>query len=155
HFANLLIVVGPGDQPRLYLIDLHAVRLQKGALSWRTSRGNLVLLNRWGVLRFSRTDRLRFWRAYSAARKHGPAVSPPGSAREVLRVRDIEQRTWASNDRFWSRRDRRSLRTNRYFLKLQGPTVTGHCVRDLDRAAWEELLTDPDALFRQPGIKLL
>lgn len=63
HCGNVLVQLGPDDQPSLYLIDLQAVRLHP-PLSWPARRDNLILFNRWFTLRASRPDRLRFWQAY-------------------------------------------------------------------------------------------
>ena len=57
HTGNVLLDLSDEDRPRLYLIDLHAVRLGR-RLGWRASRDNLVILNRWFILRASRADRL-------------------------------------------------------------------------------------------------
>jgi tRNA A-37 threonylcarbamoyl transferase component Bud32 len=165
HAANLLIRLGPGDCPSLYLVDLHDVALGR-ALSWRASRANLVMLNRWFALRASRPDRYRFWLAYCRARRlmHG---GWPGRARSegahtsanrrafVDSARDLEQRTWRSNLRFWRHRDRRCLVTNRYYYRLQSEAVVGCAVRELDAGAMANLLADPDAPFQQPGVALL
>src|SRR5262249_33017038 len=62
HAANVLLRLEADDRPVLFLIDLHAVRLGK-PLDWPASRDNLVLINHWFILRGSRTDRCRFWRA--------------------------------------------------------------------------------------------
>ena len=62
----MLLSLGPDDEPCLLLIDLHAVRLGR-PLDWVARRENLVVLNRWFILRAGRGDRLRFWKAYSAA----------------------------------------------------------------------------------------
>jgi hypothetical protein len=77
HPGNLLIRLAEDDRPWLYLIDLHAVRLGR-PLGWRASRENLILFNRWCVLRTRRTDRLRFWHAYCQARNVGwYSANPP------------------------------------------------------------------------------
>jgi len=165
HAANLLIRLGPDDQPSLYLIDLHDVCLRR-ALTWRVSRDNLVMLNRWFALRASRPDRYRFWRAYCCARQHmrggwpGRARYDAGlTAANRLAFQDgarhLEQRTWWSNLRFWRHRDRRCLVTNRYYYRLQSEAVVGCAVCDLDRGAMASLLADPDAPFQQPGAILL
>jgi tRNA A-37 threonylcarbamoyl transferase component Bud32 len=165
HAANLLIRLGPGDHPSLYLIDLHDVCLRR-ALNWRVSRDNLVMLNRWFALRASRPDRHRFWRAYCRARRQmrggwpGTAGYQAGLTRANRlafqdSARDLEQRTWLSNLRFWRHRDRRCLVTNRYYYRLQSEAVVGCAVRDLDRGAMASLLADPDAPFQQPGAMLL
>jgi tRNA A-37 threonylcarbamoyl transferase component Bud32 len=166
HAANLLLRLREDDEPILYLIDLSAVRLG-GPLDWRASRANLMMLNRWFVLRTGRADRLRFWRAYFegrgwAVRKSwwdgvlgaGPAGQPQRLTRAAL-AGDLEERTWASNLGFWRNRDRRCLGSNRYYRRVRGAGATGHAVTDLDAAALAALATDPDEPFRRPGVKLL
>lgn len=153
HPGNLLVRLDADDQPSLYLIDLHAVRLGR-PLSWRASRANLVVLNRWFVLRASRSDRLRFWRAYCQARLDTFQLTGCDPCLDELAI-DLERRTWASNLRFWRNRDERCLETNRYYQQLRSPSTLGHAVRDLDQTFLEPLLADPDILFQQPGVKLL
>jgi hypothetical protein len=141
----------------LFLVDLHAVQLG-GPLDWPTSRDNLVILNRWFVLRVSRTDRLRFWKAYCAERgarnaERGAALTCALGGRHS--AVDLERRTWASNVSFWGNRDRRCLVTNRRFERVRGFAVSGHVVRELDRVAVADLLADPDEPFRRAGVKLL
>jgi tRNA A-37 threonylcarbamoyl transferase component Bud32 len=161
HAANLLVRLQAGDSLGLHLIDLHAVQVGQ-PLTWRVSRENLILLNRWFALRASRTDRLRFWRAYCRARVRAghpwPETTPtPAAGRQATReaARDLEQGTWLSNLRFWRRRDRRCLASNRYYQRFQTGTVAGCAVRDLDSGALARLVADPDALFREPGVRLL
>src|SRR5438552_1233368 len=165
HAANLLIRLGRGDWPSLYLIDLHDVSLGQ-ALNWGLSRDNLVMLNRWFALRASRPDRYRFWRASCRARRSLAGGWPGGASYEAGltaanrlafqdSARDLEQRTWRSNLRFWRHRDRRCLVTNRYYYRLQSDAATGCAVRDLDPGAMAGLLADPDAPFQQPGTILL
>jgi tRNA A-37 threonylcarbamoyl transferase component Bud32 len=164
HAANLLLRLEPGDQPSLHLIDLHAVHLKR-PLGWRLSRYNLVLLNRWFVLRASRSDRLRFWHAYCRARfglperaaGSGPRTIVVGKRRQPIAqpARDLEWRTWKSNLRFWRSRDRRCLESNRYYRRLRSFRVTGWAVRDLSPAALDQLLADPDAPFTRTGARLL
>jgi tRNA A-37 threonylcarbamoyl transferase component Bud32 len=157
HAANMLIRLDADDCPGLHLIDLHAVHLG-AALHWQRSRENLVILNRWFVLRASRTDRLRFWRSYcrqrSLAGTSWTAASGHPSVPKDL-ARDLERRTWRSNLRFWRHRDRRCLRTNRYYLSLRSKDFLGYAVRDLDSSSLAHLLADPDAPFQQPGAVLL
>lgn len=129
HPGNLLVSNG-----RLSLIDLHAVGLTR-PLSWKRRRANLVLFNRWFQLRASRTDRLRFWRAYT---------SDPDA-----RARDVEQRTAESNRRFWAGRVSRCLGNNRYFRKLKRGPLSGHAVHDLPDEILTPFLHDPDALFHE------
>jgi hypothetical protein len=142
-----------GEQLQLYLVDLHSVRVS-GPLSWRTSRANLVILNRWFILRANRSDRLRFWRAYAEARAGGtaPCCPPPDSRRAV---RDLERRTVQSNLRFWLIRDQRCQSNNRAFRRLQHHDLVGHCVNDVSDDVLAPLLADPDAPFCKSGAKVL
>ncbi len=179
HPANILIRLDDDDRPVLFLIDLNGVQVG-GPLGWRASRANLIVLNRWFVLRSSRADRLRFWRAYCEARglelrgsaeRGARRVKPSNKARaprSSLRAppstpprpgldlaQELEHATWASNLGFWKYRDRRYLRNNRYFRRLHGAGVVGHAVADLDAQAVTDLVADPDEPFRRPGVRLL
>jgi heptose I phosphotransferase len=153
HAGNILVRNRDG-RPELFLIDLHAVKL--GApLAWKASRDNLVLLHRWAVLRVSRADRLRFWKAYCSARRHGP--SSPVLAWSVARLfaEDIEERTWQSNFQFWRRRDLRCRRSTRYFRRVRSKVAAGHVVTDLDPDLVKLFLADPDAPFGAKWVRLL
>jgi hypothetical protein len=155
HPANLLLRLAPDDRPQLYVIDLHAVRLGR-PLDWRASRSNLIVLNRWFILRVSRTDRLRFWRAYCRARGMGfSALRGSGPSPERGLARDLESRTRDSNWSFWRNRDRRCLVNNRYYHRLRSGGMTGYAVNDLEQAALKPLLADPDEPFRRSGALLL
>src|SRR6266851_4846801 len=68
HAGNILVRLEADDRPRLFLIDLHAVKIGR-PLSWPASRANLVVLSHWFMIHASRTDRLRFWRCYLMARQ--------------------------------------------------------------------------------------
>jgi tRNA A-37 threonylcarbamoyl transferase component Bud32 len=146
HAGNLLLRLGPDDEPEVFLIDLHAVTLGtplNRTASWR----NLVMLNRWFVLRAGRADRLRCWHAYRAARQKGDShFFPPAGKNDCPLF--LEEQTHRSNLAFWRGRDRRCLVNNRYYRRVSAPGVAGHAVSDLDRDALAELLRDPDAPFR-------
>jgi tRNA A-37 threonylcarbamoyl transferase component Bud32 len=156
HPGNLLVQRGSGNELRLYLIDLPAVRLGP-PLDWPAARDNLVVLNRYFVLRCSRSDRRRFWQAYRAARRQAapPGRTPPDPHRSGCVVRDLEWRTLRSNLAFWRRSDRRCLGGNRHFRSLRSAKGTGHAVTDLDTAAVAALVSDPDAFFRQGAAHIL
>ena len=150
HPGNLLLRLDAEDHLELFLIDLHAVRLS-APLSWRARRGNLIMLNRWFVLRSERTDRLRFWRAYSDNKARsvsvGGAIFAYASGSD--KIADLERGTLASNLRMWRKLDRRCLGVNRHFHRVRGPDVAGHAVADLSAASLGPLLADPDAPFER------
>jgi hypothetical protein len=103
------------------------------------------------MLRASRSDRRRFWKAYAAA----GGAPLPSAGEDALRVRRLERATWDSCLRFWQHRDRRCLQTNRYYVRARSAAAAGFAVRDLDPADLTGLLADPDAPFRRPGVPLL
>ncbi len=166
HAANLLIRLDADARPILYLIDLSAVRLGV-ALDWKTSRANLVMLNRWFTLRAGRADRMRFWAAYCRGRGAGlraawsagvlgaTAGAQPERVTLPALADDLERQTWASCLTFWRGRDRRCLERHRHYRHVQTPATTGHAVADLDPAALAELAADPDSPFARAGVKLL
>lgn len=153
HAGNLLLRLDRAGLPELFLIDLHAVRVGR-PLSWRGRRDNLIMLNRWFVLRSDRTDRLRFWRAYWQAWR-----GVPTTAREAHRQcrlgRELEAATWDSNRDFWRNRDRRCRVNNRYYRKPPSGTCVGHVLRELDGVDLSGFLNDPDEPFTREGVTLL
>jgi tRNA A-37 threonylcarbamoyl transferase component Bud32 len=148
HPGNLLFRTGADGRIALHLIDLHAVRFVRPC-PWPACRDNLVIFNRFFILRADRSDRLRFWTAYHAARC-GTVLAPSAPT-----ARDLERRTVESNCRFWVARDRRCREANRYYRMVrQGPS-RGYAVRDLDPAMLTPLLADPAETFRRPDVRLL
>lgn len=144
HPGNLLVARGDGFA--FSLLDVHAIRF--GApLSWAASRANLVLFNRWFQLRAGRTDRLRFWQSYRAAR--------PALALGATEAKELERATLASNRRFWLARTARYKGTHRTVRKVRAGRVRGLAVRDLPAEFLNTLVANPDALFAHPGSKLL
>lgn len=145
HAGNLLLRLDADDNPELFLIDLHAVSLRR-SLSWGARRANLIMLNRWFILRSNRADRMRAWQAYAAA------WNTP-NCREL--GWELERATWLSNLTFWRHRDRRCRQNNRYYYRCASGTGRGYAVRDLNRTTFQELLADPDQPFDQKGVRLL
>jgi tRNA A-37 threonylcarbamoyl transferase component Bud32 len=153
HPGNLLVRVDADDEPHLWLIDLHAVRLGR-ALGRSAGFDNLVILNRWFMLRSERTDRLRCWRAYEQARC-AATFRPVSKAVRPSPSGQIERATLRSNLGFWRNRDRRCVSSNRYFRRVGQGGVAGYAVADLAAGALSPLLVDPDSPFLRPGVRLL
>lgn len=148
HPGNLLIRLGNDDRIELFLIDLHGVRMGR-PLSWRASRGNLVILNRWFSIRSNRADRRRAWRAYWQERLDL-------GLEERVWARGMETATRTSFVAFglcWL--DRRCMGGNRHFRKVRAEGVTAFAVADLADAALVPLLASPDDLFDRSGAKVL
>lgn len=146
HCGNFLIRLEEDDRPSLFLIDLQAVRLGP-PLAWPARRRNLAMLNRWFFNRANRADRLRFWMGY--------VQSQTLSADDVDRAAEIEVESDLSNDQFWRRRERRCLRSNRYFWRIRNHGLVGHAVRELDLVSLEGLLANPDAPFESGAATIL
>ena len=172
HPGNFLVEVPPSGVPRFYLLDVHSVRFGP-PLTWDERRVNLVLLNRWFQMRASRTDRARFWRAYSdlasrvshdtgsgspaflASRvSHDTGSGSPAPLQGRL-AKKVEAATFASNLRFWATRTGRYLGNNRQFRKVERGALRGHAVKDLLDEVREALFADPDAVFELPGVVIL
>ncbi len=145
HAGNILVQLDP---VRLFLIDLHSVRLSE-PLDWPRARDNLVMLNRWFVQRSSRPDRRRFWRFYLAEHE---AHSKEEDRRKAL---ELEQLTWASCLRFWRQRDRRWQTSNRYVYRHRANGNHGWAVRDLPVEVFVRLTADPDAPCASSDRKVL
>jgi tRNA A-37 threonylcarbamoyl transferase component Bud32 len=158
HPGNVLLRLDADDVPHLRLIDLYAAEVGE-PLPWDASRANLVVFNRWFMLRSERSDRLRFWHAYHRTRRHvgGEAWfrADARHAEHAATVRDLEHRTLASNVRFWRALDKRCLGTNRYFRAVSHGDVAGHVVADLPAEAVQPFLADPDEPFRRPDAQFL
>jgi tRNA A-37 threonylcarbamoyl transferase component Bud32 len=155
HAGNILIRIDEDDRFELFLIDLDEIRLGP-ALAESDAWRNLVVLNHWFLMRASRSDRLRFWRSYRAARGLGDwKNSWPKDPEPRRRARQLELDTWESLHRMWRQRTRHCLENNRHFRRLKGARFVGHAVTDLDPALIETLLKDPDAPFERPGAVVL
>src|ERR1019366_8984564 len=155
HAANLLMRVTEDDEIQLFVIDLLAVEVGP-PLDWKKSQENLVMINCWFSYRVNRADRLRFWKAYYEARQLGAWKRDAFGAKRYLHgLHEIEAMSWQRNLRFWQRRDKRCLLNNRYYSRVNSDGVVGHAITDVDADDLAELLKDPDAPFRQPGVGVL
>ena len=125
------------DSPRFYLLDVHAVQTSLFAAD-----RNLVLLNRWFQMRSTRTDRLRFWRAYTSQN----SKSPP---------KELESQTRESNLRFWRNRLSRYVGNNREYREIRGRGVRGHAVKDLPTELLALWIANPDGVFEGATSSLL
>lgn len=136
------------DRPRLYLIDLDAVRYRPG-LGWSSSMDNLALLDHYFGFRAGRTDRYRAFHAYHQARSN-PHPWPR------LLIERIDRRTRAWADRLWRRWGRRNRGDNKYFQIRRSDTAWAIGVRT--RAETDPVATlarDPDQPFHESGTTIL
>jgi tRNA A-37 threonylcarbamoyl transferase component Bud32 len=151
HPGNFLVNV-TADPPTFTVMDVHAVRFS-GPLSWRRTRAALVLLNRFYQAQGHAPDRLRFWRAYLAAR---PSLRVDHRAAAL----EVEAATQRSNLRFWTARLSRYTTDNRESRWINASVRPGHLVdgfaeRDLHGPFVSQMLSDPEEVFDSYGTKLL
>jgi hypothetical protein len=137
HPGNLLVRHQGGNYD-FFLIDVHDVQLGS-PLDRAARRANLAMLNRWFQIRCTRTDRLRFWRAYGGADDE----------------RMVEAETEHSILRLWASRQGRCLRASRYFRPVSGQGVRGFAVSEISAEIRDELVKDPDQPFKRPEAVLL
>jgi tRNA A-37 threonylcarbamoyl transferase component Bud32 len=141
HPGNLLLSFDNRGEAVFTLLDVHAVQFSQ---SIRPSDivANLVLFNRWFILRTSRTDRMRYWTAFRLAL--GQFKREDGRA--------VEQRTMESNLRFWASRFSRYTGENREFRSVRIGPYRGYAVRD---EIPESILQDPDSVFERRDRSIL
>lgn len=148
HPGNFLVRFDDEGRPRLYLIDLDAVRYRPG-LGWSASMDNLALLDHYFSFRASRTDRYRAFQAYSQARS-----SPHPWPRLLIQRIDRKTRAWA--DRLWRRWGRRNRGNNKYFQVRRSESAWAVGVRSRgDADPVQALVQDPDRPLRDPGATIL
>lgn len=146
HPGNFLTRPETGE---LFLVDLDAAGLT-APLDRETAIRNLAPLAAFFRQFAFRADRLRFARAYLAAR--GWDASPGARADFARR---LEAESWRASLALWAARDLRCLRNNRYYRCVSGPGVVGHVAREVDAGWLSRFLADPDALFAAPTTRLL
>jgi tRNA A-37 threonylcarbamoyl transferase component Bud32 len=155
HAANILVRVGPDGEPRLWLIDLHKVHI--GRPQSRNARfNNLSILHQFFAGKSSRTDRLRFYRAY---RQHWRAGVPacergqrgraPAGERDSEReeITGLEQVIDTAARAGWRRADRAWRRGNRHVRRRDASGVSCRGLAALEIRWLEQVRDDPERLF--------
>jgi tRNA A-37 threonylcarbamoyl transferase component Bud32 len=144
HPGNILVSFDDSGAPRFKWLDVHSVKL---ANQWSEPEilANLAFVNRWFMLRASRTDRARFWRTLRA--------SCTGLKRD--HTHELERLTLRSNLTFWARRFVRYGGDNREYRRFRFGRLSGHVVRDIPFDAFQPLLRTPDVALSGPGVRIL
>lgn len=154
HSGNILVHAGEQGY-ELFLVDLDAVHLAP-PLSHAASLKSLAMFAAGCLEAVSRADRLRFLRAYAFARGWiDPLRDLAGERRLFDLARHIERDAMAYNLAYWKHRDRRCLVSNRYYEAIASPTHAGMAVRGIDEDWLRRFAADPDALFREPGVRII
>ena len=136
---------------RFALLDVHAVAI--GPTNLKSVLSELTRFNRFFQMRASRPDRLRFWRAFTAALPPKHLAGDDSQLDTVARL--IEDQTQDSNRRFWLARQKRHLGDNRDTHRVTGAAARGWAAHDLPTELVASWLANPDASFRDPSAKLL
>jgi tRNA A-37 threonylcarbamoyl transferase component Bud32 len=139
HAGNILIRVDPGGEPMLWLIDLHQVHFGR-PLSRGARFHNLAILHQLFAGKSTRTDRLRFYRAY--CQQWGCI----GSQRTEISV--LEQLLKVAARAGWRRADRAWQRGNRHVRKRDAGSVACRGLATLDIHWLEQVRDDPERLYR-------
>jgi tRNA A-37 threonylcarbamoyl transferase component Bud32 len=147
HPGNVLVQLDARHEPRLFMIDLDALRADRDVDAGE-ARDNLALLNHYFWTRASRADRQRFVASYLRHRR--PLGVAPG--RFALEI-EAATRSWA--ERLWRRWGKRCSGSNKYFERYRSRRCRAVAARELGPATVESLLRDPDAPFGWAGTRLL
>jgi tRNA A-37 threonylcarbamoyl transferase component Bud32 len=128
HAGNLLVVdeadkVGNAEGPRVFFVDLHGVRIGR-AVSDRAVIRNLAQLNQWFRRHACLTQRIRFLRRYICT--HAASQNRSSFARKLgldfrQLVAALDHRAQQHAQELYAQRDRRAMRTNKYFARVRIP----------------------------------
>ncbi len=160
HSGNVLLEPQPGGGYRAVFVDLNNVRLNRSICESVIAR-NLAQFNQWFRQNAPVSDRVRFldrylfWRDTLEAREgHGHAAR----CDRLRLIRSLERAVIDHANALYAKRDRRAMRSGRYFARLRLPggwranvflgskhAVPGSPVSTLklDARDWEEWLSDP------------
>lgn len=140
HQGNVLARRGSNSGaafPELFFVDVPGVRLS-GPLDWSRSRASLVMLNSDFMDEAPARVRWRFLRTYLTERPDLPLPDPRSAAEDIIR----RTRTYARE--ILRGRDKRPLRNNREFYRLEAADRVAHVVVGVDPEAVARLLADPE-----------
>lgn len=160
HAGNIIVQTQNCTAPRPVFVDLHNVRIAQ-PVNPRDVIANLAQLNQWFRRHATRSQRLSFLREYLVARDEFAMASTYArnwtiDPRDLLRTLTGVARRHA--ERLWAKRDRRSMRTGRYFARMRPASGwRGHVLliskhpRPSSRASqivfelkqWKRWLSDP------------
>lgn len=120
HAGNILVQTEQVAEPTGLFVDLHNVRIEHSVSTQRVI-ANLAQLNQWFRRHATRAQRLRFLKEYLSARDEFAQASEFArnwtiDPRELLTILSTTARRHAES--LWAKRDRRSMRTGRYFARI-------------------------------------
>lgn len=142
HLGNLLYR-DRGPDPKLFFLDLQRVEvdpLRPMARRWR----DLAVLHG-GCTHASRSDRLRFLKAYLSDR-------PLSSFDERRLVQRLEKAGQRHRLRIWHSRQKRCTADNREFCRLQKGDFRGFFRRSASNEEMQSLLADPGRMLSKAAL---
>lgn len=143
-----------------FFVDLHRVHIGR-RVAPRQVVANLAQLNQWFRRNASRSQRLRFLSAYIEYRDQFAQASPLARNWRIdtgRLVADLSAQADRHANHLWAKRDRRTLRTSRYFARIRpAPGWRGHVLLtsknpcpatgapgfDFTKGQWEDWLKYP------------
>ncbi|MGE3314707.1 MAG: lipopolysaccharide kinase InaA family protein [Planctomycetaceae bacterium] len=147
HPGNILIRFDEPCEPRLWLVDLHAV-VRRRKVGPRAIENNLSLLNNFFARFATSADRLRFFRTYweHSGRNAGSAEFAGMVRRVDAHCRDVVERAHRKSDRKW-------LRTNRRIVLEERGDRRSRGVVEFGRGSIAEFCDDAERLFERGHVR--
>lgn len=139
HERNIVAQANLEGNYRLFLLDLHELRLHK-PLEWASACKELARMGRYFTLRTTVTDRYRFFVHYARSR---------GFSTERIRAlaSKTEHATLLSRADFWRRRDTRSPYKNSRLQEYRIGGMQIFAASEIPEETVRRLAADPDAPF--------
>ncbi len=162
HPGNLLIEARDG-QSKAYLVDLHSVRIGR-RVSDEAAIGNLAQLNQWFRQKATVAQRMRLLKRYMLHRSELDRSRNGTWHASTFKhwARSLDDASGTHARRLWSSRDRRAMKSGKYFTRLRlgngwhghvflkskrnWPSSTLACL-EFRREDWEKVLARPEELL--------
>ncbi|MEK7483301.1 MAG: lipopolysaccharide kinase InaA family protein [Planctomycetota bacterium] len=156
HAGNIL---WSEKRKKAWVIDLYQYKKNR-TLERKPCLHNLVIFNRVFQLKASRTDRLRFFCAYTSLwnsayyKESHQTLSVPDQTLRKHECLWLEKHTSVSNLQFWKQRERRCQKENKYFGRIASQGYTGFAKKNPNQGTFElspEVLKKILELLQTPG----
>jgi len=122
HPGNLLVEYINPDNPKVYLVDLHSIKIAQ-PVSDRDAIYNIAQLNQWFRRHATITQRFKLLKRYMYYRSQLSNAISRNFSQETFQywARALNQAAERHTKKIWASRDRRAIRTSKYFAKLTLP----------------------------------
>ncbi len=124
HPGNLLVEYLNPTAPKVYLVDLHSIKIAR-PVSDRDAIYNIAQLNQWFRQHATITQRLKLLKRYMYHRSQLSNGRSGNFSQDNFRywAQALNQAAERHTQKIWASRDRRAVRTSKYFAKL---TLSNH-----------------------------